>query len=198
MLLKRPDFGKQLQNSLKSSFVGDRSVPFNKSNAADWRASHHAVSHGFFYGYLPQKQAAVDVSAATAANQGPCSDPSLGPRFRCFHVDCMRFAPTHCRCKVTESVPAAPVSSDGGCGPTQDSLTMISSQKKMDYNKKKLLPQESCGPPMEGWVWTSITQGCFGILTMTPGNGDPRSFQVKQESLRWCFYGDEYSRGRIR
>ena len=84
LFLKRPDFGKQLQNSLKSSFVGDRSVPFNKSNAADWRASHHAVSHGFFYGYLPQKQAAVDVSAATAANQGPCSDPSLGPRFRCF------------------------------------------------------------------------------------------------------------------
>jgi len=32
---------------------------------------------------------------------------------------------------------------------------------------------------------------------MTPGNVDPRSFQVKQESLRWCFYGDEYSRGRI-
>ena len=55
MLLKRPDFEKQLQNSLKSSFVGDRSVPFNKSNAADWRASHNAFRHGSFYGYLPQK-----------------------------------------------------------------------------------------------------------------------------------------------
>ena len=130
------------------------------SNAADWCASHYAVSHGFFYGYLPQKPPAEDVSTATAANQDPCSDPSLGQRSRCFHVDCMRFAPRmgmsmrfapmHCRCKVTESVPAAPVSSDGGCGPTQDSLKMISSQKKMDYNKKKLLPQESCGPPMEG------------------------------------------------
>jgi len=159
MLLKRPDFEKQLQNSLKSSFVGDRSVPFNKSNAADWCASHNAFSHGSFYGYLPQKQPAEDVSTATAA-KGLCSDPSLGPRFPCFHVDCirfaprmrmsMRFAPMHCRCKVTESIPAAPVSSDGGCGPTQDSLTMISSQKKMDYNKKNLLPQESCGPPMEG------------------------------------------------
>ena len=40
MLLKRPDVGKQLQVSLKSRFVGDRSVPFNKSNAADWCALH--------------------------------------------------------------------------------------------------------------------------------------------------------------
>ena len=83
MLLKRPDFGKQLQNSLKSNFVGDRSVPFNKSNAADWRASKNAVSHGFFFmatchrsrsstarRLAVVKQPTVDTSTATVANDG--------------------------------------------------------------------------------------------------------------------------------
>ena len=32
------------------------SVPFNKSNAADWRAFHDSISHWLFDGHLPQKQ----------------------------------------------------------------------------------------------------------------------------------------------